>query len=118
MEDPGTAYVDANFDWYQPFESIPGALWFSLVTITAVGYGEYFPVTPSGRTVAAIVALVSQIIFALPITVIGSNYATAFREQARLRLIANPHPHPNPDPNPNPTPTPTPTPNQVQHGSE
>ena len=42
MEDPGTAYVDANFDWYQPFESIPGALWFSLVTITAVGYGEYF----------------------------------------------------------------------------
>ena len=35
---------------------------------------------------AAIVALVSQIIFALPITVIGSNYATAFREQARLDL--------------------------------
>ena len=39
---------------------------------------------------AAIVALVSQIIFALPITVIGSNYATAFREQARLTLTLAP----------------------------
>ena len=86
-EDPGEAYVDANFGHYIPYHSIPGALWFSLVTITAVGYGEFFPVTPAGRTVAAIVALVSQIIFALPITVIGSNYATAYREQARLRLI-------------------------------
>lgn len=86
-DDPGDAFVDDNFPTYQAFHSIPGALWFSLVTVTAVGYGEFFPVTPSGRAVAAIVALLSQIIFALPITVIGSNYATAFREQARLRLI-------------------------------
>jgi len=80
-DDPGEAYVDANFGHYIPYHSIPGALWFSLVTITAVGYGEFFPVTPAGRTVAAIVALVSQIIFALPITVIGSNYETAYHNE-------------------------------------
>ena len=29
------------------------ALWWSLVTVTSVGYGDYFPVTTAGRIVAA-----------------------------------------------------------------
>lgn len=31
------------------------ALWWAIVTITTVGYGDYFPITPFGRTVAVFV---------------------------------------------------------------
>jgi len=39
-------------------ETFPDALWWSLVTVTTVGYGDYFPVTVEGRIVAAVLMLV------------------------------------------------------------
>jgi voltage-gated potassium channel len=35
----------------------PEALWWSLVTITTVGYGDFFPVTTQGRFVAAVLMI-------------------------------------------------------------
>jgi voltage-gated potassium channel len=37
--------------------SAADAMWWSFVTITTVGYGDHFPVTPSGRVLAAILML-------------------------------------------------------------
>jgi voltage-gated potassium channel len=36
----------------------PGALWWAIVTVTTVGYGDRFPVTGGGRTVAVVLMLV------------------------------------------------------------
>jgi voltage-gated potassium channel len=35
--------------------SAADALWWSVVTITTVGYGDRFPITPEGRVVAALI---------------------------------------------------------------
>lgn len=37
---------------YSPIKNFPDALWWSVVTVTTVGYGDLVPVTTSGRAIA------------------------------------------------------------------
>merc|ERR1712139_93772 len=58
-----------------PFESIPHAFWWAIVTGTTVGYGaEFYPTTTSGRIICAVTMVFSLIIGALPIGIIGNNF--------------------------------------------
>lgn len=41
--------------WAEPNMSFPNALWWSIVTLTTVGYGDISPVTFSGRTIAIVI---------------------------------------------------------------
>jgi len=63
------------------FLSIPRTFWWALVTMTTVGYGDYYPITPLGRLVAVFASFTGIIIVALPITVIGSNFEKQFDKQ-------------------------------------
>lgn len=61
-----------------PFESIPAAMPFVLQTMTTVGYGDLYPVTPFGKLLGAVVMLFGMLVIALPITVIGSNFSMVY----------------------------------------
>jgi len=69
------------------FTSIPSTIWWCIVTMTTVGYGDSYPVTFMGKIVAIGAMLSGILIFALPITVIGSNYESAYRLEVMTRLI-------------------------------
>ncbi len=56
------------------FSSIPAAMWWGMVTLTTVGYGDLFPVTPLGRGLGAAVALLGIGLFALPAGILGSAF--------------------------------------------
>ncbi|XP_001640623.3 potassium voltage-gated channel subfamily A member 1 [Nematostella vectensis] len=66
----------AEFD-AQPdgvFSSIPDTAWFVIVTLTNVGYGDAVPVTPIGKLLGTMCALVGVLAIALPSPVIATRF--------------------------------------------
>lgn len=57
------------------FGTIPSAFWWALTTMTTVGYGDCYPITGPGKLVCVVAMIMGVIVLALPITVLGSNFA-------------------------------------------
>lgn len=55
------------------FGSLPDAMWWAVVTMTTVGYGDVYPVTPLGRVLGSIVAFLGVGLFALPTGILGAG---------------------------------------------
>ena len=64
------------------FLSIPKSFWWSLVTLTGVGYGDEYPMKVYGRSIAVVCAWFGIILVAVPIEVIGRYFAAHFRRNA------------------------------------
>jgi len=65
----------------QAFGSIARAMWWAVVTLTTVGYGDVYPDTAWGRVAAGLVALAGVGIVALPTGILASSFAEEFRER-------------------------------------
>jgi len=61
-----------------PFTSIPSTMWWCVVTLMTVGYGDMYPVTSMGKCMAIICMICAILILALPISVIGANFSQAW----------------------------------------
>lgn len=59
------------------FPSIPETMWWGVVTLTTVGYGDIVPVTRLGQLVGAVVAVLGIGMFALPAALIATGFAQA-----------------------------------------
>ncbi len=62
------------------FENIPQAIYWAVVTLASVGYGDISPVTPAGRAMTIVLALLGIGIFAIPAALLSS----AFSDQLRI----------------------------------
>lgn len=65
------------------FPSIPAAMWWSVVTLTTVGYGDTVPVTTPGRVLAAVIAVLGIGLFALPAGILSAGLLEADVADAR-----------------------------------
>jgi len=63
------------------FGTIPDAMWWAIVTLGTIGYGDVVPVTVLGRIVASVTIFVGLIMIALPIGIV----ATAFADEIHRR---------------------------------
>ncbi|MCB1475229.1 MAG: ion transporter [Rhodobiaceae bacterium] len=63
------------------FGSIPQSMWWAVVTLTTVGYGDVVPVTALGKVIAAVTMIGGLAMFALPVGII----ATAFAQEVHRR---------------------------------
>ena len=63
------------------FATVPQAMWWAVVTLTTVGYGDVAPVTALGKFLAGIVMISGLGFFALPIGIIASGFMDEFRRQ-------------------------------------
>lgn len=63
------------------FGTVPQAMWWAIVTLGTVGYGDVVPVTPLGKAVSVFAIIGGFMMIALPVAII----ATAFADEVRRR---------------------------------
>jgi voltage-gated potassium channel len=67
-------YFIENKTQPEAFSSIPQAMWWGVITLTTVGYGDVYPITPAGKILGAIISLLGISMFALPTGILVSGF--------------------------------------------
>ncbi len=71
------------------FGSIPDAMWWSIMTLTTVGYGDVVPLTPLGKLFGGLIGLIGVGMVALPAAILASGFAQSIgrRETKYTKFI-------------------------------
>ncbi len=67
------------------FSSIPATMWWSVSTLTTVGYGDMVPVTAFGKLLSACIAMLGIAMFALPAALLSSGFTEQIKNQRRKK---------------------------------
>ena len=67
----------------EAFSSIPEAMWWGIITLTTVGYGDVYPITPLGKILGALIAFLGIGMFALPAGILGSGLVEVVRKKEK-----------------------------------
>jgi len=62
------------------FSSIPASMWWSVITLTTIGYGDSYPITTFGKIIGSIVAFLGIGLFALPAGIISAGLVEHMRK--------------------------------------
>lgn len=71
------------------FGSILDSMWWGVVTLTTVGYGDIYPITPLGKLLGAMLAFLGIGIFALPAGIIASGFSEEVQRRKQERIGPN-----------------------------
>lgn len=69
------------------FSSIPATMWWAIVTLTTVGYGDAFPITPEGKMFASLIMIAGIGLVALPTAILASSFSSTLA-RSRDKLTA------------------------------
>ena len=75
----------------EKFDNIPNAVYWAVITLASVGYGDISPVTPGGRLITVVLALVGIGLFAIPAAIMASGFTDQLRmnrEKLKQDLLA------------------------------
>lgn len=65
----------------EAFGSVPRALWWAVVTLTTIGYGDVYPVTLFGRACAALIAISGIGVIAMPTGIFAAAFSDAMKQK-------------------------------------
>ena len=71
------------------FTSIPISVYWCIVTLTTVGFGDIAPVTPLGQLIATFIMIMGYGIIAVPTGIVASEYSSADKESGKDRAAKN-----------------------------
>ncbi|MGZ4885859.1 MAG: ion transporter [Halobacteriota archaeon] len=74
-------YLLEGTDPNHQFDSIPKVMWWSVETLTTVGYGDMVPATAAGKMLGAIIALTGVAFVALPAGILGAGFVEEFQKR-------------------------------------
>lgn len=67
------------------FNNIPNSIYWDIVTMTTVGYGDITPVTPVGRFISAVIMLIGYTIIAVPTGIVSATMVSQHKKFAKRR---------------------------------
>ncbi len=70
----------------EAFSSIPAAMWWAVATLTTVGYGDIYPVTPLGKFLGSVIAVFGIGMFALPAGILGAAFVEALQDMNKAAV--------------------------------
>jgi voltage-gated potassium channel len=62
-----------------PFTSISAALYYVVVTVTTVGFGDLYPTSTGGRALACAFAYIGTLLWTFPLAIIGKTFVVEFK---------------------------------------
>jgi len=68
----------------QVFNNVPHAMWWAIVTITTVGYGDLYPTSPLGQFIGSLIMLLGVGIIAVPTGIISAHLTKEVLERTRI----------------------------------
>jgi len=71
------------------FTNIPQSVYWAIVTITTVGYGDISPQTPIGRFIASIIMILGYSIIAIPTGIVSVEFANTFKTKVTSQACIN-----------------------------
>jgi voltage-gated potassium channel len=72
------------------FKSILHSMWWGIATLTTIGYGDAFPITPLGKILGGMTAILGIGIFALPAGILGSGFVEELQKSKKEKKVC-PH---------------------------
>ena len=78
-------YIVEGDGQQEAFGSIPRAMWWSIATLTTIGYSDVVPVTAIGRMLAGITALLGIGLIAMPTGILASAFSDAIQRRRKPR---------------------------------
>ena len=73
------------------FPHIPAAMWYGVVTLTTIGYGDVYPITPLGKLVGGFIGFLGIGLFALPAGILASGFAEEINKKQQEEGCLCPH---------------------------
>jgi len=68
------------------FDSIPHALWFCIVTISTVGYGDVYPLSVMGKAFTSILILCGVCYMAMPLAIVGGQFINTWENREYILI--------------------------------
>jgi voltage-gated potassium channel len=65
----------------EKFANIPDAMWWAVVTLATVGYGDIYPVTTLGKVIGGVVVVTGIAIFALPAAILSAGFIEEIQDK-------------------------------------
>jgi hypothetical protein len=77
-------YVFENEAQPEKFDNIPNSVYWAVITLASVGYGDISPITPVGRFITVVMSLLGIGIFAIPAALLASAFGDQLHKEREL----------------------------------
>jgi voltage-gated potassium channel len=87
----GLMYYAEHEHQPEKFSSIPASMWWAVITLTTIGYGDVFPVSPLGQALGGMIAVCGIGLVALPTAIVSAGFAEEIAQRRKVEARCCPH---------------------------